>query len=466
MSWTETSSGSFTKDFDGVERIYRHISQAFKPFGREHWGLYCACTFQPSQSLLDRGLETALRDSWVALRHAFPGLAVVPDGTTKKKYAVPDVSRVEKWTNETFFVEWNTDPDGILASYPLNDLPNLLFFPKSTQILFLASHWRIDGIGTCMLLDRFFSLLANQTPAPGPESWGADFDKISPSMEDAVGAPAIADSDPELETFAREYIEDHHRNAVHAGGLSFRGDATTLPGRPARTAVVLSHAGTAALVGACKARGISVTSAVYAALAETVFELSPDAPERYAAVMSVNMRGRLVLPYGGKDHAVQTYVTGITPSVAREDPFEARCRQLTAFYRGWYSERFLRAMRLTYQYHSDALFKPKQRAEGAPPPKPPSNVLLSSLGVVENFFADEYAEDTRGASIVRVKNFRFGVSMMTRQMILYVWTFDGKTNLSVNYNDAYHDGEEAILFLDFLRNVMEKELGVVLPLDE
>lgn len=54
-----------------------------------------------------------------------------------------------------------------------------------------------------------------------------------------------------------------------------------------------------------------------------------------------------------------------------------------------------------------------------------------------------------GGSLVRVDGFRFGVSMMTRQVIVYAWTFRGQLVLSVNYNEAYH-GE------DVVRNVLER----------
>ncbi|RYP08090.1 hypothetical protein DL765_008910 [Monosporascus sp. GIB2] len=460
MDWTEESRGIFVKEFGGVEKIYRHISQAFKSTGREHWGLYCVCTLETEGSFQGRHLESALREAWKSLGHFFPGLAVIPDGISKKKHAVADASGLEAWASETFIVEKETDPDGILASYPLKDLPSMHFVPQSSQIVFLASHWRIDGIGTIMLLDRFFSFLANGSPTPTCETWTRNLDRISPSLEDAVGALDNAERDPELEAFARNYIDDHHRNAVHSGGLPYRGDETTPPGQAARTAMIINQASTTALVAACKERGISVTSAVHAALAEAVFALSHDSAERYSAVISVNMRSHLAPPYDGRDHAVQTYVMGVTPSVARSTSWQGRAQQLTAFYKeGWYSTKLVRAMRLIYQYHSDALFKAKPRADGVPPPKPPSNVLISSLGVVDKVFSREHG---KGARFVRVTDFRFGVSMMTRQLLLYVWTFAGKLNLSVNYNDAYHGEQGVRKFLGFIVDVLQKELDVSL----
>ncbi|CAJ2500236.1 Uu.00g030890.m01.CDS01 [Anthostomella pinea] len=152
--------------------------------------------------------------------------------------------------------------------------------------------------------------------------------------------------------------------------------------------------------------------------------------------MSVNMRSYLPPPYNGKDHAVQVYVTGVTPVVDRDSTLQQKTEQLTAYYKGWYSERFVQAMRVTTDKHFNAMFK--GRREGGAPPKPPSNVTLSSMGVVEKYLAGEC-----GGGAVKVTDFRFGVSMMTRQMLLHVWTFQGRLCLSVNYNEAYQEASSA-----------------------
>lgn len=459
MDWSEESPGVFVKEFGGAERIYRHLGQAYKSSGREHWGIYCVCTFETGSSFQGRHLESALRHAWKSLAHCFPGLTVVPHGSAKKKYTTLDASVLEEWTRATFIVETDTDLDGILDAYPLKDLPSMHFIPGSSQIVFLSSHWRIDGIGTVMLLDKFFSLLVSGSPVPCYGQANESLERISPSLEDAVGAPPKSALSPSLEAFAREYIDDHHRNAVNSGGLPYHGDETAPPGKPTQTSVTISPASTAALVSVCKERKISVTSAVHAALSEAVFKFSIDNPERYAAVISVNMRGHLTPPYNGPDHAVQTYVTGVTPSVARNTSWQERARQLTAFYKSWYSTNFVQSIRLIYQYHLDALFNAKPPANDMTPHKPPSNVLLSSLGVVDNVLTCEHEAGTR---IVRVTNFCFGVSMMTRQLLLYVWTFAGRLHLSVNYNDKYHEEKDAVEFLGFIKEVLQKEIGVVL----
>jgi hypothetical protein len=305
----------------------------------------------------------------------------------------------------------------------------------------------------CMLLDRFFSILSMPSDVKlEPFPWKDDLKKVSPSLEDAAGSAEIGT--PEMESFAYDFIEDHHKNAVHAGGLPYDGDSKTPPGNPSHFQLVLSQADTAVVVAACKGQKISVTAAVHAALAETVFALSPEnGASQYTTVMSVNMRPYLQPPYNTRDHACQTYVAGMTPSVYRASTFLEKGVALTTYYKNVYSEKLMQSLRLIGRHHANALFAPRPAV--APPPKLPSSVSLSSLGIIENNIAGNYDSGT-----VQVVDFKFGVSIMTRQMLLYVWTFRGQLHLSVNFNKAYHDLAQVRTFLMRIKYVLEKGLSL------
>jgi hypothetical protein len=452
-----------------VEQVYRRISRAFAPLGREHWLLYCVCTLELlGQAQDDVLLGAALRKAWIALRREFPGLAVLPDGVTAKTYQPPTVPSLERWADETFVVAAaDLDPDDVVGACQGRDMPCLYFFPSTQQVLLLVSHWRVDGLGACMLMNRFLSLVAAGShipPLPTGDNPMSDLERISPTLEDALGSPET--DDPGIEAFARGYIAAHHRTAVHAGGLPYAGDATTSPGPTARSQITLNHASTSTLVSTCKARGITVTSAVHAALAEAVFKLSLEYPDKYAAVVSANLRPRLRPPYNnGKKHAVGVYVTGVTPAVDRAQTFGEKALALTAFYRSaaWHTPQFVQALRPIMKFHAAALF------EGPPPAKPPSAVTLSSLGVIETHLGGRYGscEGEEGAGSgremagtgIRVRAFRFGVSILTRQMLLYVWTFGERLTLSVNYNKAYYSEAAVEELLGTVRHALQEGLG-------
>ena len=380
----------------------------------------------------------------------FPGLSLHPDGFTKV-FVVRDAGAVEKWVDQTFFVEPIQEADAIIANSEPVDYPNLFYLPSTSELVFLSQHWRTDAIGICMLLDHFFSILAQPQDQISPLG-KPDLERISPSLEDAAGSPENAP--PELQHYAREYIDNFHKKAVNTGGLSYKGDSSTLPAGTSHQDLTLTKESTSALVAACKSRSISVSAAIHTALAHTMLSLAPPAEQStdYTTVMAVNMRKYLTPPYNTKMHACQTYVASITPTVKRSSGFSDCAVALTREYKDWYDKRFIQALRPIYQYHEQKLFAP--RPQGVPPPKPPSGVTLSSLGRIEEHLTGDYGET------VHVDGFRFGVSMMTRQTLLYAWTFRGQLSLSIDFNRAYYDSDMVQEVLLRIRATLERELGL------
>jgi hypothetical protein len=189
-------------------------------------------------------------------------------------------------------------------------------------------------------------------------------------------------------------------------------------------------------MNACKNKKISVTAAVHTALARTVFSYltQKECQAGYTTVMAVNMRPFLPPPFDGRKHACQTFVASITPTVHYDSGFVESARALTDEYHNWGSAEFMRSLWWIYVYHLAKVSAP--RVNGAPG-KPPSGVTLSSLGIIDRNLRSDYGPK------LQIDKFRFGVSMMTRQTILYAWTFKGRLSLSLNYNEAYYSDSMA-----------------------
>ncbi|KAG8170206.1 hypothetical protein KVR01_000951 [Diaporthe batatas] len=257
--------------------------------------------------------------------------------------------------------------------------------------------------------------------------------------------------------YARDAIAKHHSDAIHGIGLPYLGDESTGPADCTSESLVLTETRTLALVAACRSMGVTVTAAVHAALAGVVFDL-PSAKEdstvtHFSAVLSANFRDYLPAPCGAASHACTTYVNGLTPVVQRDASFVDRARSLTREYKEWHSDVFAKTMRLRYHYHAEKLL------EAPPQPMtPPSNIFLSSLGVIDKHLAKVYFCPKMEPS-VEVTDFSFGV-------LLYAMTFRGCFKLSVNYNDAYHDSASMKRILVNILEMMETSLGSSLTLVE
>lgn len=422
------------EDFSDFEQVYLNMSRAFSHLGKEHWGIYCICSLRYNAPT-GTTTSVALRNAWMQLLVEYPGLGMVPVGR-RKQYLPLDEAGILSWTQNTFFVS-DLGSGDIVAEAKPRDLPSLYYLPASSEVLLLIQHWRADALGSCMLLDRLFEIMAGSNGAPSPRHQSSRLP--SPSLESAAGASKA--DDPEVQTYARKWIDDFHARAVNAGGLPFQGDSTTPPSRPSHYGLAFTPDQTRAIAAACKTRQISVTAAIHAALARTVFTYLDEAECQagYTTVMAVNMRPHLPAPYNSKAHACACYVTSITPTVPYDSGFADAARALTHEYRSWWSERFMRSLRCIYKYHLAKLSAPPRRppeenggGAAAPRAKPPSGVTLSSLGVVERHLRGEYGPD------LQVDAFRFGVSMQTRQTLLYAWTFKGRLTLSLCYNEAYY----------------------------
>ncbi|KAF6809390.1 hypothetical protein CPLU01_15515 [Colletotrichum plurivorum] len=453
--WRETQPHIWTRPFEGIEKVYRGASLGFKHLGKEQWQIYCLCTLRVKAA---GDISAALSKAWLQLGLEYPNLTVRPDGMTKvyRQLRDTDLDGLGGWLAETFFHVENTSlvDDVIKEARGPDDLPRLHHFPGTSQVLFICSHWRVDAIGTCMLLDRLFSLLAGHEPRPSVHD-------LSPCLEDACGAVPMESCTAEMAQYARDAIAKHHADAVHGIGLPHLGNWATSPAGCRSESLVLTEACTQALVGACRSmEGVTVTAAVHAALAEAVFALAPaesdddDASRDFSTVISVNVRDRLPGPYGGGSHACAAYVTGITPVVRRRASFVDRARSLARSYREWHGDMFAKTMRLRYHFHAQKLL------EEQPPPTmaPPSGVTLSSLGVVEKHLRGVYV-GAKGEPAVEVSDFGFGVSLLTRQMLLYAMTFRGRFRLSLNYNDAYHERASVRRILEHIVEVLEANLG-------
>ena len=465
MGSVEHASGLPDQPFSNYEQVYLNMSRAFSHLKKEHWGIHVICEIKHDAP---PGTDTvkALSSAWTRLAAEFPGLRMVPVGREKHFPAMDETA----WLDRTFFTSSNLASQDVIAQAKPRNHPSLYYLPTTSEVILLTQHWRSDGLGACMLLDRLFQILATNPTGPVQPN------PPSPSLESAAGASSS--SDPSLQSYARTYIDNFHARAVHAGGLPFQGDTATPPSLASRMDLDLSAGATSSLVSACKSQGISVTAAIHSALAQTVFSYLPSEEEKragYTTVMAVNMRPFLPAPYNSASHACQTFVASITPTVAyrRDDgpgpgsgsasSFLDSAKSLTHEYRTWHSgdkDMFMRSLHWIYQYHVEKLSAP-------PPPgavrKPPSGVTLSSLGVVDNYLKGRYEGDGgAGGKGVEVGKFRFGVSMMTRQTILYAWTFRGKLTLSLSYNAAYYEESMVKEVLNRVKRGMEVGLGLEL----
>ena len=471
MVWTESEAGVWLDDLDGAERVFYDMSQAFARFGKEHGSVNAVCKIDVQASALKIPLETLIREAWKALRFDFPALSVVAEGS-RKKYLAATPERLEHWVEETFSVNTVSSARDIVPTLHLKKLPRLIFLPPSREIIFHCSHWRIDALGTCMVLNRLCDLVSQGTIASPPQ-WNLEYQNLSPSLEDAFGSPKTCS--PAMETMAETLRHRNFETSYPSAGLPFNGSMTTEPTLSQPQAIEFTTEATQDLVAACKAHSISVTAAIHAACAEAVFDRSKHINNHdYSTVVSANVREYLPTPPPQQQHSTKaaaayacgTYVTGITHTVRRADSFATRSSQLTTAYRGsWSPPEYMTALRPIYRVHGDALLAAARSSRTRRPPA--SNVTVSSLGVVEKYLKrNHHGPSSSSSVVVVVERFHLGSAIMTRQPTLYIWTFGGQLTMSVDYNEAYYSSDAMAALLSSIESCLERKLEIDLGDDE
>lgn len=448
MVWKQSEELVWLDELDGTEKVFYSMSQAFSKIGKEHGSVYAVCKVTLREPTLKPPLDILLRNGWKALRFDYPALSVVANRSEKMyKAATPEL--VEQWVEETFSVDILHTAKEILSTLHLRKLPCLIFLPQSSEVIFQSSHWRIDALGTCMILNQLFEFVSRCSTDFLP-LWHLEYQNLSPSLEDSFGSPKICSRT--MEAMAETIRKRNFEASYPSAGLPFKGNATTEPALSMSKALILSSEATESLISACKAYKISVTAAIHAACAEAVFKLSQHKDHDYSTVVSANMRSYLPIQQhkSGTPYACGTYVTGITQMVQRTDDFATRSSHLTKAYReDWDPIEYLTALRLIYEVHGNAMLaviKDEKRL-------PASNVTVSSLGLVENYLKSNHG------SIV-VENFRLGSMIMSRQPTLYIWTFRGQLTMSLDYNEAYYTIDTMTALLESIRDGLEKGLKV------
>ena len=445
MSWREIVPGHFERPLDSIELFFKSIGEKGATFNREHWAVRAYAKFSHDPSVGD--VKSALKHAWKTVRYLQPQIAAYLQGDTIK-YDVPHHADMESWMTETFLVETVLNVDELLASPRRSSLPTLHYLPKTSEILFCSSHWRIDAIGATTIMNILFNSLAE----PSRISFGDEGKKLSPGRDEAAKFPQnVSQEDDDAAT---SLLMEYSTN-LPALGLPVE-LVNEISGAIRRIESTLPPATTTSIIAACKARDLSVTAAVHAALIVALQELSSDAyaAERYTSWGTFNYR-----PYVNLDrtnpatHPVAVMLCRLPITFTTSDFYE-NASSLKPFYKQLqdpFNSAALHAMLAAYTRKCAALIN-QPLPPGVPQPTEP---LVDSVGIL-----DRYLDGRYGQGAVEITNFWLGGVVLTRQPLFYVWTWQGEMTLSMCYNEQFYTSKFMGAFVESVVGVLLKELDI------
>ncbi|GKZ16802.1 hypothetical protein AbraIFM66951_006291 [Aspergillus brasiliensis] len=469
MPWTTTehSPNTLTRPLGPNEIFIKLVSDSGHPLGREHWAVNHTVTIRPRGKIAADLLPALIRHSWLHLRFQHPSLAAHPDSSNANLvYTVPDsTDTLNQWASQTFFIESDAQSaDDVTRTIAPAPDAQLYYIPQSSQLLLHTAHWRTDGVGGFLLLGQLVDLMSSHADTlllsgnllPDPFDafpWGTETTRLSASVEEAGNTP-LTPTD-EQKAIAREAVGTfaHTQGAI---GILYTGDATTAPACTRAAELTFTPATTAAALAAAKARGLGITAATHASIAAVNFRHAipehRDQRRHYTSTIRYALRPYLPEPYSGPAGAATLFTTGWMYRVDPSDTWEEMARKYHAEYRKGISKEYVQA-------HGEYATMLVELLRNMPAPaEPPSDVDISSLGVLEKYLQREYGSPESGFSIVSAG---LGLEMLSRQGVVYVWTFRDQLTLRVVFNEAFHTEEQMGEFLGDVKADLLRELGVV-----
>ncbi|CAF9923555.1 hypothetical protein IMSHALPRED_005961 [Imshaugia aleurites] len=445
MSWRENTPGHFERPLDSIELFLKSAGEKGATYNKDNWTVRAYAKFSGGRSADDT--KAALKHAWKTLRYLQPQIAASLHGDSIH-YDVPQPAILESWMIKTFLVETVLTIDELLASPRRSSLPTLHYLPKTSEILFCSSHWRIDAIGATSLVNLLFRSLAE----PSPISFGDEGKNLSSGRDEAARIPQ--DVSQEDDDAATSLLMEYTTNLPSLGlPIQLVNEITSIS---SRVKSILPRTATFSVVAACKRKGIDVTSAVHAALIVALQELNSDlsSAERYTSWGIFNYRPFIDPGYTNPAaHSVAVMQCSLPISFIASD-FQENTFSLQSFYsqlHNPFNSAALHGMLAPYTRKCAAMMN-QPLPRGMPQPTEP---LVHGLGVLDRYLEGKYGQDA-----VEITDFWLGGIVLTRQPLFYVWTWQGKMTLSMCYNEQYYTVGFMISFIERVVGVLLEELNV------
>nr|QNC49730.1 Hfaza2B [Hypoxylon fragiforme] len=454
MSWSEIQPRHWQRPLGENERMIKWIGDRSHPAGREHWSITVIGTFTLWGSLKDSNILPKVRNAWKLLRFQHPSIASTA-GTDVLDYLIPDHTALEQWASETLHVisDATITAGDLVPDLKPSPYVTGYFLPHTGEFVLHTAHWRTDGPGALQLLNAFFVALASDEDS-ATLAWGEEHVRLAPSIEEVLELPEKAT--PEIQAATAECLKS---GALVAGsiGLPFRADPDIRPGRTNMIRRRLSEATSNAILARCKERGIKPLSAIHASLAAANFAgsaSSPDGTGHYTSTMRFSLRPYLRKPFDSAQYASALYTGSYMAKVAPDSSWEENATQYDKLYTAGLSREFLIARR-QFALQVNGLL---QRTGQLGPPR--SEVDISSIEDGDKLVTQVHYFGGGREGGLEVLDFSLGLESTSKESYLVFWTYRGRVELNLVYNEAFYDQAVMVGILDTLEGSLRKALQV------
>lgn len=324
----------------------------------------------------------------------------------------------------------------------------LYYLPHLSQIVITTAHWRTDGRGIWHLVNQLYeALLTVSIDGAIQFPWGQEVARLMPSVEEVLQLPTVPTGETEAE--ARRYFQSFLKlpNSLRISCKADSSPKGTLVSR-----LSLNEDETRAIVASCRRNHLSVNAAFHAALAAANFAFAADehSGKPYTSTAHFSLRPYLPAPFDGPTAAAGLYTSGWMDTIPSGQTFFENASHYQQLYSQGLPPLFIQSHR---QYAGKLVDMIRSRTAA----RAPSYVDCNGLGVAENIVQPMHGSAERGIEVLDIS---LGVELLSQHMVCYMWTFRGRMNFAMVYNEAHHDASDADAFLAGVHEVLKKNLSV------
>lgn len=432
----------WARPLDRTELHYVGMRNFHMRHGRE-WGMLSAI-LQLETALTTESFVDGSKVAWKWIRYRHPTVASkLSDDETQRIYNVADTQELDAWLAETFVLHDSTAlaQQVRLDLKPVNRV-TLHVFPHSEELLLQTPHHLMDGHSLLRLMDCILELLA--TPPALNAEFGDEAQYLAPAPRVAANFPTAT---PEQLSKCQSEINDWISGMPSVGvGASHVRDA---PGNTKVQRMTLDEHTTTAIIAAAKARGLTPTHVVEAAVIISARELEKRLrnmreDRNYCSCGLFSLRSWC--SSSRAQDATLPYVTFL-PQVIKPGSFAETAAQVKGYYAGWktHHEDLLAVIEPTLQAFAS------MSSSGASEPN--QMISVSSFGRFE-----PRLESVHGS--VKVKDFLFVYETPDPGISSFSWTRQGRLSWVVCYNEVYHEDETIAEWVKMTQSTLLAGLGV------
>ncbi|KAH8761075.1 hypothetical protein F5883DRAFT_678826 [Diaporthe sp. PMI_573] len=473
-----------SRPLGNLEIFFKKLADLGAPLEREHWAVHLALGLRVSGTV---ELLPYIQRTWQEVRRQYPAIGSIicpaqeqasqeqPEAPAREILAIPTFDAA-RWTKDTFFVhETQANAESLFSFLRPTPTATCHWLPRSSQVVIRSSHWRLDGIGMTRLGHVFLTNLAEilrtkledaplhpTADLPSSQSLPPNLESVARIWRQKQGTEAEKSQDEKdthalrLEAGADALVGEFLRGVPSIGLPTRPNSETAHPGASARVETRLNVSQTAKIAEARRAKKISFTGAVHAAIVRVTAEFPQHAlAKSYAAFFPVDLRQSIIGAGAAPEDQLTfgLYFSGLPICVQRVIPGEdgkaktfeevahemtsVYTRDLTAFWKAPDGTQVsLMELAEPYLQRTTVLFN-TPAPEGLPSIQAPD---LSGLGKVETYLNREYKSPSDPlAPKVEVSDVSIGTDRLDRCVQFHVWSWRDELRLGASFNQSFYE---------------------------